>query len=231
MNICYLCGNTIVADRSTDHLPPKQFYAASLRRDLNLSKLQGLPAHGECNKSIGHDEEYFAWTLVPLAAGSIAADALIMEHAQKFRKGSRVGLGKSVLSEFERRPSGLHLPRGIVLKRVQGPRVSRVIWKLTRGLYFQETGTVLPDDTPYTYEMIEPVRAAKAAGENPVWEAVKAQTAKGSYGGVFEYKYLVSDIDGEKLHTWGMLVWDRLMFFVAHHEPVECPQVAVQPGR
>jgi hypothetical protein len=58
-----------------------------------------------------------------------------------------------------------------------------------------------------------------AVGENPAWEVVKAQDPKGKYGGVFEYKYLSSEVDGEPLHTWGLLVWNRLMFFVAHHQP------------
>jgi len=44
--ICYLCGRLIAADRSVDHIPPKQFYASSLRSTLNLSQLVTLPTHG-----------------------------------------------------------------------------------------------------------------------------------------------------------------------------------------
>ena len=50
---------------------------------------------------------------------------------------------------------------------------------------------------------------------------VKGQEARGSYGGVFEYKYLVRNISehGDRLHCWGMLLWDKIMIFVAHHHP------------
>ena len=112
-----------------------------------------------------------------------------------------------------------HTTGGRVIKRIQGERVSRVLWKLVRGLYFHEKKVVLPEDTPRTMEIIEPERARETAGANPVWEKVKAQEPRGSYGGVFEYKYFVGDVDGKKLHVWGMILWDKIMIFVAHHDP------------
>ena len=69
-------------------------------------------------------------------------------------------------------------------------------------------------------EFVEPERARETAGRNAVWEAVKAQSPRGSYGGVFEYKYLVGDAGPGRLHCWGMLLWDKVMIFVAHHDPV-----------
>ena len=49
------------------------------------------------------------------------------------------------MREFEERPSGLHLPSNLVLKRLDGDRITRVAWKLVRGLYFLETGSVLAE--------------------------------------------------------------------------------------
>ena len=210
----------MIDDASSDHLPPKQFYAPSLRASLNLSQLVTLPAHGECNKSFESDEEYFTWSLAPLAMGSTAGSALVTHHAGKFRGGRSQGLGRTVLREFEKQPSGLHLPPGLIIKRVQGERISRVVWKLTRGLYFHEASSVLTEDTPRTIEFVEPERARETAGRNAVWEAVKAHSPRGSYGGVFEYKYLVGDAEPGRLHCWGMLLWDKVMIFVAHHDPV-----------
>ena len=126
-----------------------------------------------------------------------------------------------VLHEFDKFPSGLHLPAGRVIKRFDGERVGRVVWKLVRGLYFYETKSVLGEDTRHTTEIIEPERGRETAGVNPVWEIVKGQESRGSYGGVFEYKYLVRDISerGDRLHCWGMLLWDKIMIFVAHPHP------------
>jgi hypothetical protein len=216
---CYLCGLPITEDRSVDHLPPKQFYALELRAKLNLSQLMTLPAHGKCNKAYESDEEYFTWTLVPLAAGSTAADALIRDHAGKFRAGKRQGLGRTILGEFESNPSGLHLPAGLVIKRVQGDRLVRVTWKIVRGLYFLESGDVLPEDTPKTMEFLEPEQARQSIVTDSVWEHVKAQPSRGVYGGAFDYKYLVGKAEQGPLHCWGMLLWDKMMVFVAHHQP------------
>lgn len=170
-----------------------------------------VPAHGVCNKSYESDEQYFTWSMAALCLGSTAADALVRDQGRKFRAGSSVGLGRKVLAEFVHQPSGLQLPGQRVIKRVEGERMGRVVWKLVRGLYFTETGTVLPEDTPYTHEVIEQDRAAEHAGTSAVWEHVKAQSPRGIYGGGFEQKYFVCEVDDSQMHMWGMILWDKLM--------------------
>lgn len=216
--LCYLCGKPLIDDASADHLPPKQLYAPNLRSQLNLSGLITLPAHGACNKAYEMDEEYFTWSLAPLAAGSIASNELINYHGQKFRRANSKKLGEMILREFEPRPSGLYLPGRMVVKRSQTTRIRRIVWKLARGLFFFETAHVLPEGTPWTMELIEPAKA-RTQPQNAVWEAVKGQAARGSYGGVFEYKYLYGAADEGPMHCWGMLLWDRVMIFVGHHDP------------
>lgn len=215
---CYLCGKRLTNDVSADHLPPKQFYAPSLRSQLNLSSLITLPAHGVCNKSYEKDEEYFTWSLAPLVAGSIAGTALINHHGRKFSRQKSKRLGEMILREFEPRPSGLQLPGRMVVKRSQGARIQRVVWKLARGLFFFETSRVLQENTPWTMQLVGP-SMVRTQPRNAVWETVKAQTPRGSYGGVFEYKYLYGAADQGSLHCWGMLLWDRIMVFVGHQDP------------
>ena len=60
--------------------------------------------------------------------------------------------------------------------------------------------------------------ARETAETNLVWETVKAQEPRGAYGGVFEYKYFVRDVSGNKLHVWGMILWDKIMIFIAHRD-------------
>lgn len=215
--VCYLCGLELQNDRSVDHLPPKQFFARSLRAEINLSQLVTLPAHVSCNRSYGRDEQYFAWSLGPLAMASVAGAALVRDHAMGFRGGRARGLGHTVRREFERQPSGLHLPQGRVVKRVQGNRIARVAWKLVCVLFYSEHARVLSEDTPWMFDLIEPMRAEGVAG-NALWEEVKAQPAKGVYPGVFDYKYFAGEIDGHLFHSWGMLLWDRWMLFAARHD-------------
>jgi hypothetical protein len=219
MEICYLCGTPITEHRTVDHVPAKQFFAPSLRASENLSRLITLPAHGACNKAFESDEEYFAWSMAPLALESVGGQALARDNARTFARDKSKRLGLKTLREFEKRPSGLQLPRNLLVKRVEGSRIVRVSWKIVRGLFRIETGHLLPESTPFTIEMFEPEVGAQST-ENPVWEAVKAQSGRGAYPGVFDYKYLYAEDGAGSLRLWGMLFWDRIMVFVAHHDPL-----------
>lgn len=217
--VCYLCGELVREDVSDDHVPPKQFFAPIIRKNENLDQLVTLPTHKACNEAYARDEEYLTWALAPIAAGSPAADAVVAHHASTFRAGRRsVGLGRKILSQFVERPSGLYLPHDLVVMRVEGDRLARVLWKIVRGLYLIETGRVLPEDTPYALEIMEP--ASPGVSKHPeIWEAVKEQSSKGTYGAVFDYKYLHAVAGAAELHAWGMLLWDKIMVFILHVHP------------
>ena len=69
---CYLCGQPItdsIPDSpdalSMDHVPPKQYYPKSVRKEANLN-LWKVPAHKRCNGEYKLDEEYFYHNLYPL---------------------------------------------------------------------------------------------------------------------------------------------------------------------
>ena len=64
------------------------------------------------------------------------------------RRPEQAKLLRKVLNEFERQPSGLILPPNIVLKRFEGDRIARVIWKIVRGLYFYHFGVFVAEDAP-----------------------------------------------------------------------------------
>jgi hypothetical protein len=216
--ICYLCGDTIGERVSADHVPPKQFYAPRLRQDINLNQLQTLPTHAQCNRSYSHDEEYVVAAFVPLAKGTLAANRLFDHHVAKFRRGEMQGLMRKIIASFDRRPSGLVLPQGQVLMRVEGERAKRVVWKIVRGLFYLKYTKVLPVDTPYMVEVQEP--ASKAVSEYAeFWDEVKRQPSQGPYQGVFAFKYLEVSEAEDRLHLWGMLWWDKIIWFVAHDDP------------
>jgi hypothetical protein len=217
--ICYLCGLDIPdAELTQDHVPPKQFFAAPLRKVIKPSRLVTLAAHRTCNESYRLDEEYFTWELGSIAAGTLAADALNAYNASKFRAGESEKLGLKILSEFEDRPSGLWLPRDLVIKRVEGDRLKRVAWKVVRGLYRVETGQLLPEGTTFALDLREPENR-DPSDLDELWERVKAQPSRGAYAGVFDYKYLDAKVDSGRLHGWGMLLWDQVIVFIGHLHP------------
>jgi hypothetical protein len=82
-------------------------------------------------------------------------------------------LGRAVLEEFDVRPSGIVLPNGKIVKRLK-PRVHRVAWKIARGLFFIETGRILPERTPRSIALVDYLNPP-----GPLAQEVLAQRGRG----------------------------------------------------
>ena len=222
--ICYLCGNEIEGGRSRDHVPPQQFFAPMLRKGHNLDRLATLSTHPECNRSYADDEEYFVWSLAPLAHESVAGSALLFDHTAKRRSGKKIGLSRKVLGEFRQRVGNLYLPAGYIAKRFERSRIENVIWKVVRGLYYTRKSQLLPLAANHFIEIVPPNQEPSSEWFD-MWDAVRAQPSEGQYQGVFAYKYLEAcesdDSGAVRLHLWGLLLWDRLMIFVSHYDPAD----------
>lgn len=213
ISICYLCGQKLDVNIDHDHVPPRQFYARSIRKIHNLN-LFTLPVHKSCNKSYQKDEDYFFYSLGPLALGSYSGDAIWVDTAIRFERPQGKRIGQMILKEFEQRPLGIILPYGKVVKRFNRERIYRVLWKITRGLFFKEKGEFLPEYTPRRYFKVT------SLDEKPPKEFayVENTPSRGKYRVVFDYKY----IDFPKinnLHLWAMLFWNKLVTLIAFHDP------------
>jgi len=212
-SICYLCGRPLAPPLSQDHVPPKQFYADAVRKK-HSPNLRTITVHKACNFAYQFDEDYFVNTIAPFARGSYSGNALLHEIFQKYHSGKKRGLVSKVYQEFERRPSGLVLPHGLVAKRIEGERVHRVAWKIIRGLYFHHFGEFLPQDTPNGLEIVPPDQPPPkefiiGLPDNPV---------RGQYPGVFDYKF-AKFAEVHNFNYWAMLLWDRIIMIVKFHDP------------
>ena len=215
---CYLCGRLLHGPKpSKDHCPPKALFAKKLRHNL---KLITLPVHKDCNASYAYDEQYFKATMFPLARGSVAGEAIFHESIEKAHDDAhRMTLATKIYREFEERPSGLYLPAGRVLKRQEGARITRVAWKIVRGLNFHHHGTILKEDHSRvvcheTPPGQEPSDVLQAMTRHPDDET------HGQYSGVFDYRFRVKDL--EELNYWAFLLWDRIIIEVLFHNPWSC---------
>jgi hypothetical protein len=134
---------------------------------------------------------------------------------EDYRAGKQVPLTRRVLGEFEPSPSGLLLPGGKVVKRFDGERIKRVIWKMVRGLHFHHTGEILPERWSavgvqlFTLDQQPPEDVIEFAGTHP---------SHGTYQGVFDYKFDKYP-ESNNLHYWLLLLWDRIIFRVTFHDP------------
>ena len=217
ISICYLCGKKFDENISKDHIPPKQFYAGCIRQ-THSPNLLTLPTHKSCNTAYQLDEDYFVHSLGPLALGSYSGNAILrdIDHQMKRPQGYGKRIGQMILKEFDRRPGGIILPHSKVAKRFDGKRIWRIIWKITRGLYFHEKGQFLPEKTPRLFDIVSP-------GDKPSSELsyVLRTPSRGQHPGVFDYKFMnIPEINN--MHLWSMLLWDRIIIFIAFHDP-ECP--------
>jgi hypothetical protein len=211
--VCYLCGKPLTKPIDGDHVPPKQLFAHSIRKKHPTNLLR-IATHAACNQSYQFDEDYFVNTLAPFARGSYSGNAVLTDIFDKFHKGEKVGLIKKVLSEFERRPSGLVLPKGKVIKRFEGKRLNRVLLKIVRGLYFHHYGEVLPEELTADVTIVSP--------DSPPPEhflmALGDKQEHGRHQGVFAYKFTKFP-EVNNFHYWGMLFWDRIIAIAMFHDP------------
>jgi hypothetical protein len=208
--ICYLCGKSIGDEVDKDHVPPKQFYARDLRKKYSPN-LFTLPVHSSCNKAYQKDEDYFTHSVGPVAMESSSGRALWKDISNRCKRPQSKRLTQMVLNEFEERPSGIILPFGKVVKRFDGERIWRVVWKIVRGLFFKEIGQVLPENLPMRRLMFSP-------GETPPseWDLLLTAPPLGQYPAVFDYRYLGIE---DKMYIWAMLFWDRIIMLVGFHVP------------
>ncbi len=214
--ICYLCGGIILSAASRDHVPPQQLFAPALRKKYNLDQLTTLPTHLRCNDAFKLDEEYAVRVLATVVYDSPTARAVVEHGFSKVDRGQTVGLHHRILQSIHERPSGLILPRGGAVVRIEGERIQRVVWKIVRGLYFLERREVLPDATMHAVEVSEPANDS-VSDLASLWNAVRGQASEGPYQALFAHKHFEATRNGLTIHGWGTLWWDRLIIYCAHH--------------
>ena len=210
--ICYLCGLALDDPIDWDHVPMKQLYAPAIRQAHN-PQLLTIPTHAACNKGFQKDEDYFVHALMPSVRGSYAGRAVYQKTLDTFRRGGNPGLVRKVLREFDPRPSGLVLPGNQVIQRINGGRISRVAWKIVRGLYFHYHNEVLRAKAARWVTLTPPNR-------NPpehfiVFANQPEAQSRGQHTAVFDYKFGAYP-EG---HYWALLFWDLIIITVIFHDP------------
>ncbi len=215
---CYLCGKALGRPSSKDHVPPKQFYSTRIRSENELNLLT-LQAHPACNLSYQHDEDYFAYSIGQLVPKTFSGHSLLLDVGDRLQAGKQKLLFEKVRQEWDRRPAGLILPPGKTAKRIEGERIGRIAWKITRGLFFNETKTYLPEDTPRHVKMLLPDEVP------PPWLGVLAtEPDRGKYPGIFNYRYCQIP-EADDAWVWANLFWDAVLICYLFDDPAcSCEQ-------
>ena len=112
-------------------------------------------------------------------------------------------------------------------------RVWRVIWKIARGLYFQETSTFLPENTKKRIAVASPDRMWSIADAR-WWSVLQDSQSIGAHGIVFDYKWLCHASEGIRGNMVAMCFWAKIFTFALFHDPAcrceECATVGRRNG-
>jgi hypothetical protein len=159
------------------------------------------------------DEDYFVYSMSPLASQTHAGLSVLNDIKHRYDQNEQTRLLRKVFQEWDKRPSGLYLPKGKILKRIEGERIHRVAWKIVRGLFFHDEKMMLPDNTPNRIEYVTP-------DNQPPEEyfALNGEPTRGQHPGIFDYKYRRFP-EIENMYYWAMLFWDAFMILMAFHNP------------
>jgi hypothetical protein len=143
----------------------------------------------------------------PVASDTYAGRAAFDEIIRKFRRGTKRGLSVKVLNEFEPRPSGLVLPENKVVKRFEGERIERVVWKIVRGLYFHHHSVVLPGTLPVHVSLTR-LQAKESPPEHFLhFMAAGNPEDHARYPGAFGYRFA----NFGDVNYWALLIWDCVL--------------------
>ena len=144
---CYLCGTELTStNRTRDHLFPASLFPRPLPSDLPPR----LPACEQCNNGLSDDEELFrVFVASGIAYESEAGCRIWTERIRTALKGRRPRLKPLILSLTKVDPvvseSGELLGHTLVLEPNPEP-INRVLRKIAKGLYYLDTGQILPSD-------------------------------------------------------------------------------------
>jgi len=213
---CYICGDRITkTNRTKDHIFPVCLFPKPL--PSNLPKK--LPACEQCNNGLSKDEEVFrVFVAFGMAYESKAGFRIWTERIKPDLKGRRAGLKPllqsltkvaSVISE-----SGEFLGLIPILESDPEP-VNRVLRKIAKGLYFLETGQVLPSSIKILvgYDEGKPKRFVSP----PLDEAIKGAIVVELGDGVVTYwRNTIKDDPASSL-TWLEFYKDKLFLICTYH--------------
>jgi hypothetical protein len=226
---CYLCGLALdgADETNRDHVPPRRIFPKRIRTQLKVDMLT-LRTHSRCQTMFARDEEYFFYTLLPGGLQSKVGEMLAEDFRHLIAHDKIAAkLSASVRRQFEERPSGLVLPNGLVVQRVQGSRLTRIVWKIIRGLFTFERHQFLPEDKARSIQIIGPFDREVPDYIVPLLNRPRLGHTPECLGYTYADSSEIPAWTGTTLHMWLMVLWERYLLYAAFHDPsCECSRCA-----
>lgn len=174
--ICYLCGKPNPDTR--DHVPPRCLLA-----DHGDNRLT-LPAHRDCNTGFSRDEEYFRDLIGPAALEFQGGEGIYSATKRGWQRPQGSRRLKMMLKNAV--PVQLQSSGGIYTGKAIGvrpniERVTRVGFKIARGVIFHDTGARADPEAVQCVHIhsrdVSAERERELAKQNPFWLALSWDNA------------------------------------------------------
>lgn len=179
--ICTHCGATkgIVEN---DHIPPKSFFPKP-----RPSNLITVPSCSKCNRDPGKDEEYFLATLMFGNAGvSPTGKKLWNEKLHRMyqkNKGLKKIIAKNLRAIELNTPQGIYLGKQMAITYDES-RLSKVVQKIVRGLYFFEHDEIFAKENPIKTKFLRTQQDIDYLAE----KCASLPYGKRQWSDIFEYR-------------------------------------------
>lgn len=213
--LCYLCGARLA--NSKDHLFPVCLFPDP--KPTNLPRR--LPACSECNHGLSKDEELFRVVVASgMAYENEAGFRIWTERIRPDLQGRRRGLKPLLQSQTKLArvvsESGAILGHTLILETDPEP-INRVLRKIARGLYFLDTGQVLPNDVQILvgYAAGQPERFTSP----PLDEAIRGAKRVDLGNGVVTYWRNTVKDDPVLSLTWLKFYEDKIFLVCTDRSP------------
>jgi hypothetical protein len=210
--VCTYCGRP--NPTSVDHVPPRSLFAKP-----RPSNLVTVPSREPCNVGASQDDEYFRLTIalrhdLDHPDANAAMDAAVRSLSRPEARGLWTDLMKSSREVELRTRGGLIVGRtSVYFPDVR--RLCRVVERITRGLFFHETGRRLPNRYQVTaYLPPETDNASTAAALAPFQALAAALAGKPPrFVGkrVLSYRWGVAAEDANT-SVWLLVFYGRVPF-------------------
>ncbi|MFC2094957.1 HNH endonuclease [Candidatus Bipolaricaulota bacterium] len=213
---CFICGEPAT---SVDHIPPRSFFPKTKDMPSGVAEarknLITVPACRDHNELYAKDDEVASYViLLTSKANSLG----VRQFKQKAMRA--ISRSKGLIAAIFKKIEVYKLPDGTEMPTVQfdADRVSRVMERIARGLFYHEfgkpwdcslsllaDGPVMPDLSPNPFqEVIEQLSVRFRHSER-----------KGSSPTVFWYEWSMGE-EGDCSHILRMCFYEGLQYYAVH---------------
>lgn len=206
VQLCVLCGERPATKGEGDHLPPQCIYPKPRPLGIPWNK---VPACTPCNNAGSADDEQFK-LIIGISTGDFRENQQLVIDSLAGTIGKNMRLAKQVLTKHQRgygHRSGNAVAEPLVAVPFDGESYSRVIQRIVRGLYWQQSGQILRREAeiqviPEQFvdpELAEPIKLLLS-------RAVRVELNNAT----FIYKYILED---DSSSFWGLQLFDKHFVF------------------